>query len=71
MANHPFCKFSRTEEPFRSMLVHTPVGPNENSTQLLSNLRPICVRVFQLLEIVGVVDLENENPALAVGFTID
>src|SRR6266478_4099899 len=37
----------------------------------LSNLLSIRLSVFQLFEIVGVVDLENENPALPVGFAVD
>jgi len=35
------------------------------------DLLPVRFSVFQLLKIVCVVDLENENPALAVGFAVD
>jgi hypothetical protein len=37
----------------------------------LADLFAIRGWIFQLLEIVGVLDLENENPALAVGFAVD
>src|SRR5258705_9075593 len=37
----------------------------------LTDLLLVRFRVFQLLEILGVVELENENPALAIGFAVD
>src|SRR5947207_1194950 len=37
----------------------------------LTDLLLVSFRVFQLFEIVGVIEFENENPALAVGFAID
>ena len=37
----------------------------------LTDLLFVSFRVFQLFEIVGVVDLEDENPPLTVGFAVD
>jgi hypothetical protein len=39
--------------------------------QVLSNLFLVLSRVFQLLEIVGIIDLENENPTLPIRFAVD
>ena len=38
---------------------------------VLTDLLLVSFRVFQLFEIIGVVEFENENPALAIGFAID
>ena len=38
---------------------------------MLTDLLLVRFRVFQLLEIVCVVELQNENPALAIGFPVD
>ena len=37
----------------------------------LRDLLLISLRIFQLLEIVGIIDLENENPTLPIRFAVD
>ena len=37
----------------------------------LRNLFSVRIRVFQLFEIVVLVDLEDENPAPTIGFAVD
>jgi hypothetical protein len=43
----------------------------EQISSWLADLLSVRFCVFQLFEIVSVVDLENENPTLSVGFAID
>src|SRR4029077_5193267 len=46
-------------------------GLRERDPSLLADLLFVRSCVFQLLEIFGVIDLENEDPALAERFAID
>ncbi len=66
------CRFRRPRRNERRYDRHIKNGvEHSHRREWLPDLLSVRRCVFQLREIVGIVDLENENPALAIGFAVD